>query len=226
MHSQGRAPHGTAEKSPPGSEDPHDNSLSMTSRYTTTVSPDNLYQVSHITLTQYPCSYPQGPPSTSGYSKIFAFSLLALTHCLNWRTSHCISSSPRPIRKIEQRIATLKRLTRQPPAVMVSQFMDGKWRIESLQEEQYQVEARRRYDYVSLMPKLALFCLAADCVYLSYRILLVKRASHVDTAIYIALFIEVAFAGHYEPVLLRFGLTVDSNLGTSASAVPICLGQS
>ena len=91
-------------------------------------------------------------------------------------------------------------MTRQPPAVMASQLMDGKWRIESLQEEQYQVEARRRYEYVSLMPKLALLCLSADCLYLSYRILLVKRASQVDMAVYIALWIEIAFAGLYEPV--------------------------
>ena len=109
---------------------------------------------------------------------------------------------------------------------MASQLVDGKWSIESLQDEPDQVEARKRYDYVSLMPKLALFCFSADSFYLSYRVLLVKRASQVNTAVYIALFIEVAFAGQHEPLLLRSGLTVDSNLGTSASAVSICLGQS
>ena len=109
---------------------------------------------------------------------------------------------------------------------MASQLMDGKWRIESLREEQYQVEARRRYDYVSLMPKLALFCLSADCLYLSYRILLVKRASQVNMAVYVALFLEISFAGRHEPTLVRILLIIGSNLWTSASAVSICLGQS
>lgn len=112
------------------------------------------------------------------------------------------------------------------PEAMPSQLTDGTWRIEPLNEHHHQMEARRRYSYVSLMPKLALFCLSADCLYLSYRVLLVQRASRVDTAVYIALVIEFAFAGHCEPVRPRFVLTVASSVCTPEFAVSICLGQS
>lgn len=113
-----------------------------------------------------------------------------------------------------------------PPEMMGSQLVGGKWRIESLQDQHHQDEARRRYDYVSLMPKLALFCLFADFLYLSYRILLVKRALRVDSTAYVALLIELFFAGCHEPIPVKNLLTVGSNVCTSAPAVSICLGKS
>ena len=77
----------------------------------------------------------------------------------------------------------------------VSQTEDAQWRVETLQGPEYQVEAHRRHDYLTLMPKLALCCLLTDLLYLGYRIFLVTKAPSVERSAYVVLSIEICFAG-------------------------------
>lgn len=78
--------------------------------------------------------------------------------------------------------------------VGLSQTEDAHWHIETLKSPQHQLEARRRLQYVTLMPKLALCCLILDWLYLGYRIVLVTRAPRVDKSAYVVLSIEIGFA--------------------------------
>lgn len=79
--------------------------------------------------------------------------------------------------------------------VVGSQREDAQWRFETLKGPEHQVEAHRRLEYLTLMPKLALCCLLSDWIYLGYRVLLVTKASTVERSAYVVLSLEICFAG-------------------------------
>ena len=78
---------------------------------------------------------------------------------------------------------------------VVSQTNGEQWHIETLKSPEHQSEAHRRLEYLKLMPKLALFCLLSDCLYLGYRVLLAVQAPSAKTSVYILLVMEICFAG-------------------------------
>ena len=79
--------------------------------------------------------------------------------------------------------------------LIVSQTEDAQWRLETLKGPEHQAEAHRRLEYLTLMPKLALFCILSDWLYLGCRILLVTKAPSVERSAYVVLSIEICFAG-------------------------------
>ena len=60
--------------------------------------------------------------------------------------------------------------------VGLSHTENAHWHIETLKGPQHRLEAQRRLDYLTLMPKLALCCLVLDWLYLGYRMVLVANA--------------------------------------------------
>ena len=78
---------------------------------------------------------------------------------------------------------------------VVSEAKDEQWHIETLESPQNQSEALKRYEYLSLMPKLALFCLLSDFLYLGYRVFLVIQAASARVSVYVLLAMEICFAG-------------------------------
>ena len=79
--------------------------------------------------------------------------------------------------------------------VDVSHTEDTYWHIETLKSPQHQLEAQRRLEYLTLVPKLALCCLLLDWLYMGYRMVLVARAPRVDKSAYVVLSIEIGFVG-------------------------------
>lgn len=78
---------------------------------------------------------------------------------------------------------------------VASQIKDAQWHIETLSSPEHQPEAHGRLEYLNLMPKLALFCLLSEWLYLGYRIFLATKAPSVQTSAYVFLSIEVCSAG-------------------------------
>lgn len=77
---------------------------------------------------------------------------------------------------------------------VASQIKDAQWHIETLSSPEHQPEAHGRLEYLSLMPKLALFCLLSEWLYLGYRIFLATKAPSAQTSAYVFLSIEVCSA--------------------------------
>lgn len=78
---------------------------------------------------------------------------------------------------------------------VVSQIKDEQCYIETLKSSAHQSEASRRFEYLKLMPKLALFCLISYCLYLGYRVLLAVQAPRANLSVYVLLAMEICFAG-------------------------------
>ena len=87
---------------------------------------------------------------------------------------------------------------------VVSQMKDAEWHIETLKSPEHQSEAHRRLEYMRLMPKLALFCLLSDWLYLDYRVLLAIQSPRVEFSAYVFLAMEICFAGKFFSPLERF----------------------
>ena len=79
--------------------------------------------------------------------------------------------------------------------VDLSDTENAHWHIETLKGSEHRLEAQRRLDYLTLMPKLALCCLLLDWLYLGYRMVLVAKAPKADKSAYLVLSIEIGFAG-------------------------------
>lgn len=75
------------------------------------------------------------------------------------------------------------------------QVKDAAWHIETLGDPEHLSDAHKRLDYLNLMPKLALFCLVSEWLYLGYRIFLATKAPDAQTSAYVFLSIEVCAAG-------------------------------
>lgn len=106
------------------------------------------------------------------------------------------------------------------------QLKDGQWHIETLRYPEHQSEAQRRFEYLRLMPKLALCCLLSDWLYLGYRILLVSQAPSMESSAYIVLSLEICFAGKSLPTSFGLVFTSASCGWTFASTIAFCLGKS
>lgn len=107
-----------------------------------------------------------------------------------------------------------------------SQIKDGQWHIETLRDPEHQSEAQRRFEYLRLMPKLALYCLLSDWLYLGYRILIVTQASSMEPSASIVLSLEICFAGKSLPTSFGLVFTSTSCGWTFASTIAFCLGES
>lgn len=107
---------------------------------------------------------------------------------------------------------------------VVSQTKDEQWHIETLKSPEHQTEAHRRLEYLQLMPKLALFCLLSDCLYLGYRVILAFRAPRANFSVYVLLAMEICFAG-ISLLAWRGPVLILASCGwTFASTVAFCFG--
>lgn len=115
--------------------------------------------------------------------------------------------------------------TKSSHELISSQIEDTKWHIETVKGSEHQIEACRRLEYLMLAPKLALFCLLSDWLYLGCRMFMASKAAVVGPAALVVLSIEVCFAGNVSQpgkIILIFW----SYRWTSSSTIAFCLGQS